>query len=321
MARDKAVLDNIDGSDLLNFPNKRIRNNDGSGNGTPVDEVVYGDIHEFFAKVMRDSNTAYNGLPDNVSNGYQYFNALMQIAGKNDLIKNITVLDSTTLDIPIKIGILKVDETLIFKSNFDSVNGPRETTTYNQIKGTDSVTKALSIAGHFKAGDYVRVVNTGSQMIVFGLYDSINVPNLVGRLNTLEAAIQPMIKKLSVFQSGGGMLLWNKPAALIPTGWAEVVDWRGRFPVGMDVTQTEFAVLGGQDGSKDRTLLASNLPPHSHTYQRYNEGVGSRFNYESVGDDAHADWENQNTGNGPGTATPFSILNPYRVVLFIEYIL
>lgn len=318
MARDKAVLDNIDGSDLLNFPNKRIRDNDGSGNGTPVDEVVYGDIHEFFAKVMRESNTAYNGLPDNVSNGYQYFNALMQLAGKNDLIKNITVLNSTTLDIPIKIGILKVDETLIFKSNFNSVNGPGGTTTYNQIKGTDSVTKALNVLGHFKVGDYVRVINTGSQMIVFGLYDSINVPNLVDRLNSIEAAIQPMIQKLSVFQSGGGMLFWNKPAALIPAGWAEVVNWRGRFPVGMDVTQTEFAVLGGTGGSKNKTLSVQEIPPHSH----YGHVIEASGDWKGGGNNSAPNstsvyGNTNNTGGGQS----FSILNPYRVVLFIEYIL
>ena len=50
MARNKALQPNIDGSDLTNYPDKRIRNNDGSGNGTPVNEQVYGDIHEFFGK-------------------------------------------------------------------------------------------------------------------------------------------------------------------------------------------------------------------------------------------------------------------------------
>ena len=309
MARDKALQINIDGSDLVAYPNKRIRNNDGSGNGTPVDEYNYGDIHELMAKFMRDSKLPYNGLPDNEQNGHQLYEAFLNVAGKNALVKNLSLFNATTISIPIKIDVLKADETLLFKSSFDSLP------TYVNIKGTDGVTKALNIAGVFKVNQLVRLINTPTQIILLGLYDTQNAPDLITRLANLENSIAPMMEKLAVFELGGGMVLWNKPAALIPPGWAEVVNWRGRMPVGFDDVQDEFNVMGKTGGQKNKKLSIDEMPRHRH-------GTGS---YSGVGTGVISEpWEDNN-GAGDytdyqGNDKAFSILNPYRVVYFIEYI-
>ena len=89
MARDKALQANIDGSDPVNYPNKRIKNNTGAGDGTPVNEQVYGDIHETFAKLMRRALLSYNHLPENETKGYQYIQALEFLATDNDKIKTM----------------------------------------------------------------------------------------------------------------------------------------------------------------------------------------------------------------------------------------
>ena len=307
MARNKANQPNIDGSDLANYPNKRIRDNDGSGNGTPVDESVYGDLHEFFAKVMRDSKTNYNGLPDNVTNGYQLYDAFLQLAGKNSLIKNISQLAPTILSIPVKLDVLKTDETIIFKSLIDS------TAAMVLIQGSDAVQKALSIAGSFKTGDLVRMINTPTQIVLLGLYDTQNAPNLITRLTTLENSIQPMINKLAVFQAGGGMVLWNKPAILIPFGWHEVINWRGRLPIGLDLTDPEIDAVGKTGGSKTKSLTSAENGPHTHT----GFGIGPFLPY-TIGGGGNAGQGNVQTSSS-GTGQAFSIMNPFRVVLFIEY--
>jgi len=49
--------------------------------GTPVNRLVYGDIHQFFRKLMRDAGLTPNGLRDNESNGFQYLDDLYK-AGK-----------------------------------------------------------------------------------------------------------------------------------------------------------------------------------------------------------------------------------------------
>ena len=47
MARDKKFAPNIDNSSPLVYPNGRIQDNTGSGNGTPVNNYVYSDLHDF----------------------------------------------------------------------------------------------------------------------------------------------------------------------------------------------------------------------------------------------------------------------------------
>lgn len=61
------------------FPFGRIKNNDGSQNGTPVDESVYGDFHQFFEKLMSLSGIAPNNLPENQYSGFQLIEALKKI--------------------------------------------------------------------------------------------------------------------------------------------------------------------------------------------------------------------------------------------------
>ncbi len=58
------------------YPYGNIRNNDGSNNGTPVDVNTYADFHQFFAALMAVAPLAYNNLPDNNTNGFQYLEAL-----------------------------------------------------------------------------------------------------------------------------------------------------------------------------------------------------------------------------------------------------
>ena len=318
MARDKANQNNIDGSDLIAYPNKRIRDNDGSGNGTPVDESIYGDIHEFMAKLMRDANINYNGLPDNNINGYQLYDSLMSLAGKNSLIKNISVLNPTTLNVPIKLNVLKIDETLIFKSTLIS------NTNFNQIKGTDNITKSLLISGQFISSDYIRLINTGTQIILTGLYDSTNVPNLVQRLTDIEVAINPMIQKLAIFTVGGVMFIWNK--SVIPTGFQEVTDFKGKTIFGMDTSQTEFAVLGAFSGNKNKSLSITEMPAHKHTVPVFANGSATGaadghpdnyIDYNRRVDSSIVGGPAGTTTEGPGQS--FSLLNPYGVVKFIEW--
>jgi hypothetical protein len=138
------------------------------------------------------------------------------------------------------------------------------------------------------------------------------VTQLMLRLDTLE-------KKTAVFQSGGGMVLWNKPAIDIPTGWQEVVDWRGRMPVGFDNTQGEFNTMGKTGGAKNKTLSIAEMPSHSHAIgnARRNSGGGSG------GDENHPKsyaGSRDHITDSQGGGQEFSLLNPYRVVLFIEYI-
>lgn len=138
---------------------------------------------------------------------------------------------------------------------------------------------------------------------------------LVDPMVTMMTRLDTLDKKTAVFQSGGGMVLWNKPAVDIPTGWQEVLDWRGRIPVGLDPIQTEFDQLGETGGAKNKTLSINEIPSHTHGFRAY---VQSGSNDGSGGEAAGNFQDRQTEATGGGQA--FSLMNPYRVVLFIEYI-
>lgn len=50
--------------------------------GTLVDETAMGDIFQFFARIAADAGVTLNSLPDNVTNGFQYVQALNTLYGR-----------------------------------------------------------------------------------------------------------------------------------------------------------------------------------------------------------------------------------------------
>lgn len=181
MARDKKLLTNIDNSNLADYPNGRIKNQTGLGDGTPVNEIVYGDYHETFAKLMRLYGFAYNGLPDNETNTYQLVEAMKALASKNDYTLPLNTAGGF-LTVPLKISFLKNNETFLLKATVDK-------TSETEIKGTlDNVTKVIDFVGNFKAGEYVRMINTPANITLIREVDFVNLNTAVGEYNYLKAA-------------------------------------------------------------------------------------------------------------------------------------
>lgn len=61
------------------YPFGNIRNKTLSVAGTPVDVEVYGDFHQFFEKMFDASSLTANGLADNVTNGFQLYEAFVEL--------------------------------------------------------------------------------------------------------------------------------------------------------------------------------------------------------------------------------------------------
>lgn len=179
--RNKATLPNIDLTDP-NFLLGRIKNNTGANDGTPVNEFVYGDIHQFFAKLLNLAGLVPNGFPDNEANGYQTIDALISIASKNDYVYELSSV-SSVLQVGVKIGLMKTNEFLICKS---IVNLGSETT----IKGSDNVTITTVSTSNFKSGDYVMFTKTASNIRIDRLIDAVNLDIVVSEYNYLKKATQ-----------------------------------------------------------------------------------------------------------------------------------
>jgi hypothetical protein len=161
---------------------------------------------------------------------------------------------------------------------------------------------------------------------------------------TLWQRMELLEKKAAVFTAGGGMVLWNKPANLIPWGWHEVVDWRGRMPVGMNITvdssgtavDPEFrpdnniydgtATPGRTGGNKNAVLIN-----HSHALVEGGRSIatvetnpanGTRVNGSSIATVVIGNTGTESYGVSGGSAVADGTsknLPPYRTVLFIEY--
>lgn len=170
--------------------------------------------------------------------------------------------------------------------------------------------------GAYKPLHFIRYATFGTSetSVLWSAFKRVDpILTLMARLTSLE-------KKTAVFQAGGGMVLWNKPAVEIPAGWAEVVDWRGRIPVGMDASQIEFNTIGKHGGDKTTTILKENLPSGSYGWIG-NSGRG-------YPDGSNDEIEAGNARSYPkitkqlvlGSDSALKILNPYRTVLFIEFI-
>ena len=61
-----------------NYTNGDIKDADpGISNGTPVNRLVYADMHQFFEQLMQAGGVSANNVPDNDLNGYQLIEALL----------------------------------------------------------------------------------------------------------------------------------------------------------------------------------------------------------------------------------------------------
>lgn len=154
--------------------------------------------------------------------------------------------------------------------------------------------------------------------------------NLNTRLDLIE-------KKLAIFTPGGAVFPWFKPIADIPAGFQEVVDIRGRTIIGYDPSQDEFKPIGKKAGAKEKTFTAANIPEHDH-FQFADETVDAGLPISptntpvkegfNAGGDGNQNYRIRGTNNPAtvgktskaGSATPFSILNPYAIAAYIEFI-
>lgn len=271
---------------------------------------------------------------DNMQKAYQLFNGLGALAGDLSIINGCNLTGTTVSD-----GVVYINgEVLEFRSgvlsdNVVIVEEPSSSPFENgQVKSTHFIryaTFGVAVTS-FPWASFKRAFPTKD--IAAALAEKLNVSamtSILKRITTLEA-------KNAVFQEGGGMVLWNKPAAQIPTGWAEVADWRGRMPVGWNPNDGDFDTVGETGGQKTKQLTTPEIPAHSHKlFSPANTAVGIQVNgntHPIVSSDG-TEWGNDSyriraSNQAPslgdsateGSGNEFSIMNPYRVVLFIEYV-
>jgi len=157
------------------YPYGNIQDNTGSNNGTPVNTLVYADFHQFFAKMMAESGIVYNDQPDNATDGFQYWLALVE-AIKN----NCAFFDDISSSIILNGSITALTKSIkSFKNGFTRV--------IIQVTGSTTISANSNLATGFtvpigtempiRAIVTVGGVNTGVDLIL----------NSIGQLKNLTA--------------------------------------------------------------------------------------------------------------------------------------
>lgn len=302
---------NVDNSDLSNYPDGRIKDNTGVGDGTAVNERVYGDIHQNAAKLIRLAGINYTNNPDNEENGFQLVEAIKELASKNDYVLELSSV-SDVIQVSAKLDYMNVNEQILCKSNFNTSDSQ------TQIKGIGTTLFNVIKIGDFKENEYVRLIKTNSGILLLRMFDSSNVPDLDTRLADVESKVANVDGKLAIFTVGGAVFIWRKAASLIPPGYQEVTDMRGKTVFGLDPSQIEFSVLNAEIGSKSKTLSLTEIPPHSHkVYGEDNDASPLAPNGEVA--QLYNSASNSRNTETVGGGQPFSLLNPARIVNYIEW--
>lgn len=246
---------------------------------------------------------------------YTMFNALGYLSGDKSIIYGCTATGSNTGDGFVFIG----GELLPFigSTTQATVKIIEETTSKEFQDGTTKVVHRRRYVT-FATGsntipwaDFKRgIATTAIQNLLDQKATNEALTALTNRVTTLEKYSAPFAS------ANGAMVLWRKPANEIPAGWQEVVDWRGRLAVGQDPNDVDLnGVPGTAVGSKKKTLVAANIPPITMKIPRSSANTGGGGDQVVMHNLAAGTYLQIST---QGTASAFSVLNPARIVLYIE---
>lgn len=155
------------------YPKGAIKDDTGANDGTPVNKLVYDDVHQTHMKILLLAGITANNLPDNVTNGYQYVQALQKlfknyigIAG-NSVSTAFTVSDINKLIITggsgSPVNTLPSGATLQDADVITFLNVGSGTFTVLEAAG-DSI---ANNPGVFSPGDYVRLIYSKSLSVWF----------------------------------------------------------------------------------------------------------------------------------------------------------
>lgn len=142
--------------------------------------------------------------------------------------------------------------------------------------------------------------------------DKTTVTALLARIVALEARPTNGIPV-------GLVALWKRPANEIPDGWQEYTGLAGRTPVGFSSADVDFDVVGKTGGNKKVKLTAANIPELQVKLKKSSSTSGGIADNFVVNISNNAG-ETTLTVNEDSANTDVNIMNPFKIVHFIEYI-
>lgn len=259
---------------------------------------------------------------DEMQKAYSLFNSLGKLAGDFGIISGCVVSGTAVSD-----GVVFInDEVLPFQGGQIGTNVIIvETITQKEFK--DGSTKDVVYTRHATFGvattsypwsNFLPSFPTTQIPAALDLKeDKTVVTALLARIVALEARPPSNIPLW-------GIILFDRPAADIPAGWAEYIPLKGRMAVGHDDSYTQdtdqidyqFNTLGYAGGAKEHQLTKAELPNYNllrNVGLLVYSGIGSLFAWSS--EPGAGATQVINSG---GSDKPHNNMSPYRIVKYIQ---
>ena len=268
-----------------------------------------------FKFLQTDGVPLTNDLMQLIEEAYSIFEVLGDLAGSLTILKGCNQIGST-----VEPGIVAIEGKLY---HFDG--GLISDTVYinlNEIKKTfQNQTEKVLIEN--------RTVRFGNAITTYNWADFVRLETLkeiqakvnngitVQQFNALLAKVTLLELKTAPIINGGIIFPFRRPVAEIPAGWKECVDFRGKTIVGRDPNDNDFANLGNTVGSKTKTISKANLPVIGITYEDV-EPHGPDWGGGGFNGGNNTFTRRQKTTSNLGYGIPLDVLNPSRIVNFIE---
>lgn len=251
-----------------------------------------------------------NGLPmnqdvlDRLQTAFSIFNAFGNILGDKTIVSGCELVGSTVSD-----GVVYLNGQIYpFKGGIQQakvvLKNPMSNLTFKDNNSYAVINSPyLSFGTGVGAMDWVDFKEG---------FPTKNIADLVQRIEDLEA--RPLVGNIPIDL----IALWGRPANEIPPLWVEYTGLSGRLPMGFKNSDTDFDVVGKVGGTKGHTLTIAEMPEHDHAIgnSRRNTGGGSGGDENHPASFAGA---RAHITDKQGSGQEFSILNPYRVVHYIQY--
>lgn len=252
---------------------------------------------------------------EEMQKSWRLLNALGYISGDISIISGCTTLGTTVAN-----GVVFIDgEVLEFIGGEEQTNviivETVEALEFEDLSTHDVIYRRHATFGtateQWSWADFKRGMPTKDiPAALEAKLDTADLTVITDRITELE-------KKNAVFAAGCGMVLWQKPAIDIPPGWHEVMNWRDRMPFGWN-PDNEGENVGDIGGAAS---VAVSIPLSGYGVGDNTSGGASGLLIVSTGAaEVGESFESvKKVSTAPAAATT-NIMNPYRLVMFIEYI-
>lgn len=262
-----------------------------------------------------------NDLMANIMEAIKLYDVLGSVAGHMTILAGCEPIAGNTNTI--SPGVVAVnDEVLFFEGGAMSTNVFVHEQTQNEIF-EDQTSKILVRRKTVKFGNSVPPNQyTWADFVKLqtlkGIQVSLDQKANQSQVDNHEIRLQRLELKTAPIENGGVVWFFRKPASQIPAGWKECTDFRKKTIFGYDPTDPGvWSDLNHQGGTSTITLKKENLPAikiKTNVLQPYG---GNSGNGGFDGGSNQWNWKNMESEN-LGSSEPIDILNPHRLVNFIE---